>query len=101
MNYGTFNDLKWIDNVILRSRSKKRWRCSGNGARRAAFASGCPGYIEPGTTPYIEYIGETPSYQTGSHHCMPCAEAFFTFPSATQTVQQQRAAMKATARGIA
>lgn len=77
MDYGTFGDQKWIDGVILRQRARKRWRCWGSGARTAQHTAGCSGWIEPGEA-YVEYIAETPSYQSGSRHSMLCAEAFFT-----------------------
>lgn len=82
MNYGTDRDPKWIDNVIVRQKARKRWRCWGNGARSAQHAEGCPVWIEPGAGLFIEYVGETSSYQTGTHHCWPCALAFFTRPAA-------------------
>lgn len=73
----TYNDAKWIDGVVLRRASRKRWLCSGDGARRANHAAGCSGWIERGQ-PCAEYLGETPAYQTGTHHSLLCADAFLT-----------------------
>jgi hypothetical protein len=67
----------WIENVILRKRARRDWPCWGDGARRAAHADGCAGTITAGTA-YAEYIGETPAYQSGSRHSMPCALAYLT-----------------------
>ncbi len=76
MTHETYNDPKWVDGVIFR-KARKRWQCWGNGARTAQHAAGCPEVIEPGDA-MIEYVLESPMYQTGSHHTMVCAEAFFT-----------------------
>lgn len=75
MDYGTTRDAIWCDGVIPR-RARKRWPCAGNGARRAQHAEGCTGWIGPGES-CIEYVAETASYQTGTHHSMPCAVAYF------------------------
>jgi len=77
MNHGMTDDPRWLDGVVLRRVARKRYRCWGNGARRVSHMTSCPGWIEIGQ-PYAEYVAETPSYQSGSRHTMPCAEAFLT-----------------------
>ena len=67
--------MAWIENVIER-KARKRWRCQGDGARPPRHAPGCPEVIEPGAR-MIEYVGETPMYQSGSRHSLACATAFY------------------------
>lgn len=75
--YGTFDDPKWINGVILRRRAMKSYRCGGDGrATKPEHAGRCTRSIEPGQA-YAEYVGETPSFQSGLRVSMVCAEAFF------------------------
>jgi len=68
--------MRWCEGVVLRQ-ARKRYRCWGNGARRAQHAATCSGWIELGHR-YAEYLAETSPYQSGSRHTMLCAEAFLT-----------------------
>ncbi len=64
------------ENAIYRT-ARKVYRCHGNGASGDALrhAPSCPGQIVPGT-PYVEFVGETPPFQKGSAHSIPCALVF-------------------------
>lgn len=66
------------DGGIVVRRSRKRWRCDGNGAGGAglAHAPGCVLEILPGET-YVECLWSAPAYASGSHHCYRCALAYF------------------------
>lgn len=68
--------MGYIENTIER-RAAKRHECEGDGSSDPRHADDCPRVIEPGED-YIEYLGETPAYQSGSRHSIPCAVEFFT-----------------------
>ena len=63
--------MKYIINSIIR-RARKEYPCEGSGS---ALHS-CPNIIKPGDQ-YLEYFDEVPLYQSGSRHCMECANNFF------------------------
>lgn len=65
------------DNTIIIRKARKDWRCWGDGASKANHAPGCSTQILKGQK-YVEYVGETPAYQSGSRHSMACAAAFLT-----------------------
>lgn len=63
------------DGLIIR-RSRKTWRCAGSGSIPAGRAETCTQTIAPGQT-YVECLWEAPAFQSGTHVCMACAEAFY------------------------
>ena len=65
-----------IEGCIVR-RARRDFRCHGDGAGSQVrqYAAGHHD-IAPGDM-CIEYVGETPAFQTGPHVCIPCATAFY------------------------
>jgi hypothetical protein len=60
------------DGLILRT-ARKRWDCAGDGrATNPEHSVDCPGVIEPGDQ-YIECLWESPAYESGTRHTLPCA----------------------------
>lgn len=64
----------YIEGCIERE-ARQRWICTGDGA--LGFAERCTGIIEAGER-YVEYLGETPAYQSGTRKCLACAQEFYT-----------------------
>lgn len=80
---------RWIEGCLKR-RARNRYECQGNGARRALrkYAPACT-MIMP-TTLYMEYVGESAAYESGSRHCLACADAFFGAEPAPPPVAAQK-----------
>lgn len=56
------------ENCYLRT-ARKNWSCNAHGRGESP---NCLGTIPKGTR-YIEYVGESPLYQSGYRYCLPCA----------------------------
>ncbi len=61
--------------TLLPRRARKAWPCEGNGSSAPSHAPNCPATIDRGYF-YIEYLGESGAYQSGSRHCIECAREF-------------------------
>lgn len=68
--------MKYIEGSILRSKARREYQCTGDGALPSHHAKNCTPKIKPGE-PYLEYVGETFPFQSGTRHCMACANAFY------------------------
>lgn len=57
-------------------RARKRWRCHARTPGTGSWSARpkCPNIIAPGEY-YIEYVGETPGYQSGERICLSCASS--------------------------
>ena len=75
-----------IEGCILRM-GRKAHRCSGNGASALGPCReyACTDRAIPIGTVHVEYIGDVPRFQSGSRHCLACAEAYFVDRSASVT----------------
>ncbi len=60
---------------VISRRARKEWPCAGDGATTPKRAEGCTGAIPAGDL-YIENLDSTPAYQSGTRHCLACAERF-------------------------
>lgn len=63
-----------LEGAIIR-RALKPHSCEGDGSSARRHAPGCPGTIPAGAE-HVEYVGETPAYQSGRRVAEPCALAF-------------------------
>lgn len=61
----------YIENTFIR-KARKEYLCQGSGS---ALHS-CSNIINKGDT-YLEYVGERALYQSGTRHCMECANKFY------------------------
>ena len=70
--------MAYIENCIPRV-ARKPHTCRGDGAAMAyrKYAHGHTLAIIPGMV-YVEYVGETAAFHSGSAHCLDCAQEFFT-----------------------
>ena len=79
--------------------ARKAHDCAGDGRATPNHADGCPSpqSIQPGSR-YVEYIGESGLYQSGSAHSMPCAAAYGYLPTvsrvAVATLDETRSAVR-------
>ena len=67
----------WIEGCIERT-ARKHYSCVGSGSRdivRYPHASDCPQSINPGER-YVEFLGESPAYESGSRHTLACARRY-------------------------
>jgi hypothetical protein len=73
----TDSQPRFIDCCIVRI-ARRKWTCRGDGAvpPYTQFAPACQQTIHAGDR-YLEYVGESPAYQSGTRHCWACALAFY------------------------
>lgn len=65
-----------IENLILRV-ARKQWACEGDGRHEAPqHAPDCSLVILP-REHYVEYVGESAAYQSGSRHSPECTATFY------------------------
>lgn len=69
-----------LENALWRT-ARKVWRCAGRvreGGYAKRDAAGrflrCDHVIQRGER-CVEYLGESPNYESGPHYCIPCARA--------------------------
>lgn len=85
--------MKWIPECVERT-ARKHWECEGNG--RGGYSPEClktSGDINPGDR-YVEYLGETPAYQSGSRHCLHCAKMFCADEEQHEFTEEEREALR-------
>ena len=73
----------YIDGSVIR-KARKTWRCRGDGAGHITrqFAMGHHPEIVPGEQ-HLEFTGQAHNYESGTRHCMACADEFFALEEAT------------------
>lgn len=72
-------DVQLIDGCIVRV-ARKGHPCDGDGSSSRRHADNCSRTIWRGDQ-YVEYVGATPAYQSGSRHSLACAHAFYAAPA--------------------